>query len=132
MRRTSLRTYFFFGIWSQNYTIFSDFHPLTAKIVQKKGDLFTFSACSAQQEEIFCYFCIQNSIFLDKEPQFSLHLQIDQQNNRSATNEGCLLTPYRGVGIGGIRQCRAKGWSPVGELLFIKSASRLFSRRFLI
>ena len=27
--------------------------------------------------------------------------------NRSATNEGCQLIPYRGVGIGGILQCRA-------------------------
>lgn len=77
----------------------------------------------------FATFAFRIHTFWKKSHSFSLHLRIDQQNNRSATNEGCQLIPYRGVGIGGIRQCRAKGWSPVGELLFIKSASRLFFKR---
>ena len=54
--------------------------------------------------EIITIFAIRIRSFWKKSHSFSLHLQIDQQNNRSATNEGSQLIPYWGVSIGGIRQ----------------------------
>ena len=48
------------------------------------------------------------------------------QTTISVINEGCQLTPYRGVSIGGIRQYHAGCGNPDGIELFIKSASRLF------
>ena len=50
------------------------------------------------------------------------------QTTISVINEGCQLTPFRGVSIGGIRQYHAGCGNPDGIELFIKSASRLFSK----
>jgi len=53
------------------------------------------------------------------------------QTTISVINEGCQLTPYRGVSIGGIRQYHAGCGNPDGIELFIKSASRLFFQKLM-
>ena len=57
---------------------------------------------------VLCRFFINFAlrILLEKEPTV-FRITYKQTKQTIATNEGCQLTPYRGVGIGGIRQCRA-------------------------
>ena len=74
---------------------------------------------------IIAIFALRIRSFVKRATVFRYSIKLPQ-TTISVINEGCQLTPYRGVSIGGIRQYHAGCGNPDGIELFIKSASRLF------
>lgn len=88
----------------------NEFAPDLCKFRENEARFVRFPWIVAQNERFLCNFVAERRILLEREPtvfRYSIKLP---HTTKSVINEGCLLTPYRGVSIGGIRQYHAGVW----------------------